>query len=420
MQKELIKRRIALLSIMLFILTITNPIMAFSPSSNNIYDGIDVSGWQGTIDYAEVKNAGIEIVYIKSSEGFSYTDPYFETNYTQAKANGLKVGFYHYVTARTTEQAEEQARFFASVVSGKNPDCRLAMDFESFGDLSVEEINQISQVFLETTQNLTGKDMVIYSNVSNARGVFSQELANSYPLWVAEYEVSEPVENGKWDTWVGWQYTSTGNVSGINGNVDRDYYTDGILLEDTSEVPEPEPSPTPNPTPEPENTTIYVIKYGDTLSSIAAKFNTTVEKLVELNNISNPNLIYAGRTLIIEITGDTEEGTSQSNTIRYTVKYGDTLNSLARRYNTTVQSIVTLNGIRNPNLIYVGQVLTIQRDDYTIYGDTNHKLYTVRYGDTLWAIARRYNTTINAIATLNGIQNPNRIYAGTVLRIPNY
>ena len=122
----------------LFIVVSTSiPSFAFGPSSSTIYQGIDVSSYQGNINFASVKNAGIDVVYIKSSEGQSYIDPYFEQNYQNAKANGLKVGFYHYVTARTVEQAQVQANFFARVISGKEPDCRLAMDFESFGNLSV-------------------------------------------------------------------------------------------------------------------------------------------------------------------------------------------------------------------------------------------------------------------------------------------
>ena len=58
------------------------PVYAFSPSSNVIYEGIDVSGWQGNIDYTQVKNSGIEIVYMKSSEGSNFVDPYFNQNYT--------------------------------------------------------------------------------------------------------------------------------------------------------------------------------------------------------------------------------------------------------------------------------------------------------------------------------------------------
>jgi len=100
------------------------------------------------INYEEVKNAGIEIVYIKSSQGTNITDPYFRTNYNNAKQNGLNVGFYHYVMARNEEEAIREAEYFSSVISGTSPDCRLAMDFENFGNLNVEEINRLSTIFL--------------------------------------------------------------------------------------------------------------------------------------------------------------------------------------------------------------------------------------------------------------------------------
>ena len=158
-----------------FIISTSVSSLAFGPSSSSIYQGIDVSSWQGNINFAQVKNAGIDIVYIKSSEGVSYIDPYFERNYQNAKANGLKVGFYHYVTARTVEEARNQANFFAKVISGKEPDCKLAMDFESFGNLSVNQINEISKVFLETLQNATNKEVLIYSKSYTARTILSSD-----------------------------------------------------------------------------------------------------------------------------------------------------------------------------------------------------------------------------------------------------
>ena len=90
--------------------------MALSPSSEPTYPGIDVSGYQGNIDYSKVAKAGIKIVYIKSSEGNSYVDSHFERNYTEAKKNGLKVGVYHFLTARSISQAEHQAQFFVSLI----------------------------------------------------------------------------------------------------------------------------------------------------------------------------------------------------------------------------------------------------------------------------------------------------------------
>ncbi len=386
------------------------PVYAFGPSSSNIYDGIDVSGWQGNIDYSEVASSGIEIVYMKASEGTSFVDPYFNQNYTNAKANGLKVGFYHYLTARSNSEAVAEANFFVSTISGMTPDCRLAMDFESFGNLSAEEINEIGLTFMQTVESLSGKEMVIYSDTSNASNIFGGGLTN-YPLWVAQYEVEEPTPNGNWDSWVGWQYTDAGEISGINGYVDRDRFTDGILLNENSEVPLPDNTNKPSA----GGTTTITIQRGQTLSGIALEYNTTVQILVELNNIANPNLIYAGSTLIVP-SGETPidtDGNSTSGQTIYVVQRGDTLNKIAAEFGTTARAIAVENNIRNINLIYVGQRLIIPTNRY----DLNHTLYKIQWGDTLWSISRRYGVPIATIVRLNRIQNPNLIYAGSTIRI---
>lgn len=390
-------------------------VFAFGPSSNIIYQGIDVSGYQGNINFREVKEAGIDIVYIKSSEGSNYIDSHFERNYEQARANGLKIGFYHYVTARTEEQARRQAQFFVSVISGKVADCKLAMDFESFGSLSREEINRIGLVFLQTVEQLSGKEVILYSNAYTANNIWRGELTN-YPLWVAQYGVNEPQNNGTWDSWAGWQYTDMGEVNGISTYVDRNRFTQEVLLDDTAIVPPVEQPEDPDqgegeggneqPT---TNTMEITIQWGDTLSELAIQYHTTVAELVRLNDIQNPNLIYAGETLIVP---SANEQTGQSQV--YTVKRGDTLSEIAMKYGTTVQAIAQDNNISNVNLIYPGQRLVI-RD--TCRYDCGHRIYTVKPGDSLWTIARRYNTTIANIVRLNRIQNPRLIYPGQIFRI---
>lgn len=97
--------------------------------------------------------------------------------------------------------AREQALFFAKVIAGKSSDCKLAMDFEDFGNLSIGQINEISKVFLETLEKETGSEVLIYSNTYSAKNIFSSSLSK-YPLWVAHYGVSKPSNNGKWNTWV--------------------------------------------------------------------------------------------------------------------------------------------------------------------------------------------------------------------------
>ena len=98
---------------------------------------------------------------------------------------------------------------------------------------------------------------------------------------------------------------------------------------------------------------IYTIKRGDTLSEIALEYSTTVVSLVELNNIKNPNLIYAGETLKIR-------SNNESIGSYYTIKRGDTLSEIALKFNTTVSELVKKNDIINPNLIYAGDRIRIK------------------------------------------------------------
>ena len=143
-------------------------VSAMEPAEGKIYEGIDVSAWQGDIDFAAVKAAGKEVVYIRASVGSNYIDPYFERNYNGAVANGLSVGFYHYMTATSISEAQEEARFFASVISGKAANCRPAMDYESFDGLSSGAVTSISLAFLETLEDATGQEVCLYSDAYNA------------------------------------------------------------------------------------------------------------------------------------------------------------------------------------------------------------------------------------------------------------
>ncbi len=236
-------------------------IFIFRVQAQDYIQGIDVSKWQGNINFTQVKNSGIEIVYMRSSVGNSYVDPFFRQNYTNAKANDLKVGFYHFVMARNEQQAVSEARFFASVISGLEVDCALAMDFETLSDLSKAEVNEIAQTFLETIKNLTGKEVIIYSDAYNANNVFDANLASNYSLWIAEYDVQSP-NSTNWNEWIGWQYTDVGKIDGIAGNVDRDYFTNAVLLEDNSSIPEVKPSENDSE----NNKIIYVrVVTGDTI-----------------------------------------------------------------------------------------------------------------------------------------------------------
>lgn len=343
-------RKVLLLFFITFILFLGFEVQAFPASSSPIYNGIDVSEWQGNIDFSKVKNSGIEVVYIRASEGYDYKDPYYLDNYKGAKSNDLKVGFYHYLTATNEEEALIQANFFVSVIKGLQVDCKLAMDFEYFDGLSVTEINEIAEIFLKEVSRLSGKETVIYSDAYNAKYTFSNTLAQIYPIWVADYDVTSP-GNGNWNTWVGFQYSDRGIINGINSFVDKDYFTNDILLSNSTEIPTNTSTETPN------NISYIIVQSGNTLSQIAARYNTSYEYLAKINNIQNPNLIYIGEKLEVPILENNYINDTSHKL--YIIKFGNTLSQIANKFDVSIQSIITLNNISNPNLIFAGSTLRI-------------------------------------------------------------
>lgn len=376
------------------------PARAIPPSGGRQYRGIDISEFQGEIDFEEVRRSGIEAVYIRVGAG-EYTDEYFAENYERAKAAGLKIGFYHYVTARSVDEGRRQARFFASLAAGREPDMRLAMDFEYFGSLSVSQINAISEAYLDELTALTRREAVIYSDLSNARNIFSRALAEKYPLWAAQYGADEPSANGKWREWVGFQYTDEGRVGGIYGNVDRNIFTEGIFLSDSWRIDGEKQTSVRART---RTLTVYV-RAGDTLWAIAREYGTTVEAITRENKIVDPNKIFAGERLRITLParGSGEE--------IYTVRRGDTPISIAGKFGVTLSALEDRNGLERGETIYAGDKLSIPG------AGMSGEFYVVRPGDTLFYISRRTGVPIRTLVGINRIKDPDLIYAGEHLKL---
>lgn len=253
--------------------------------ADRLYRGIDVSSYQGGIDFEQVRLSGIEAVYIKAGEGGGITDPYFLINYEGAMQAGLIFGFYFYVTAQSPLQARQQANDFYQLIHDRSYPARPAMDFENFAGLNSEQINQIGLAFLEELERLTGVTPMIYSSAYSAKTIWSESFAR-FPLWIADYSSQDDFPSGTpWDTWSGYQYSDTGTVPGITGNVDLNRFRENIQIVTTEE-------------PAPEET-FYTVKSGDTLWEIARLCNTTVPAIASLNGITHPDMIYAGQILRI-------------------------------------------------------------------------------------------------------------------------
>lgn len=378
------------------------------------YKGIDISNWQGSVDFSEVKNSGVQIVYIEATEGNFYTDPYLQEFYEGASNNGLLLGFYHFFSPSVS--AEDQARYFTDAISGMTSDCRLVLDLEEAGSYGPGELSSIANEFLENVEANTGLSGALYTYASFSNNNIEPGYGlERYPLWIAEYGTSTPESNPIWgSSYAGWQYSDTGYVPGVNGNCDLDTFNSEILLNSKVTI-------AGSRKPESENSAIkyYVVQPGNTLTGIAARFGTTVQALVQLNNISNPNLIYVGQ--VLKIYGNNKVQRKNNNfSGTYVVQSGDTLSGIALRFGTTVQELVQLNDISNPNLIYVGEILKLPVSNSVKSGVSSKQYqttYVVQSGDTLSGIATRFGTTVQYLARINGIVNPNLIYVGQVLKI---
>ncbi|WP_258280690.1 GH25 family lysozyme [Clostridium sp. CM027] len=190
--------------------------------------GIDISSYQQNVDLKKVKNSGIEIVYIKATEGINYKNPLLQSQYSGAIEAGLKIGFYHFLRANDPIL---EAKHFLSVIEGLSSDCKYVIDVE---------------VALGQTVTKTSSNVRLFANylISNNKEVciytgdyfYANNLNSSVkdiPLWVAHYGAAKPdVIN-----YIGFQYSSSGGVDGINGPVDLNEFKSDIFINSVSHVP---------------------------------------------------------------------------------------------------------------------------------------------------------------------------------------
>lgn len=170
------------------------------------------------------------------------------------------------------------------------------------------------------------------------------------------------------------------------------------------------------------NFLIHTVQAGETLTDIAALHGVSTAALVRLNGLRNPDQLAVGQRLRVPMNDNRPSrpenrppmgGNRPPREEIYVVEAGDTLGEIAFRYGTTVPVLVRLNGLDDPDVLFVGQELRVPRVP-TRPGEW----YEVQPGDTLFAIAQEYNTTVEALIRLNNITTPNLIYPGERLRLP--
>ncbi|PAV35803.1 glycoside hydrolase, partial [Bacillus licheniformis] len=268
-----------------------------------------------------------------------------------ANAVGIKTGAYHFARFGSKSEALAEARFFLSVANKVHLTYPLVLDLEvNQRNVSKSVLTDAAVAFLREVEK-AGYFAMIYSGKSFLENCLDESKLKPFALWVARYNNTLGRHADI------WQYSDCGRVAGISGNVDMNIcYRDGLRAQ-VAVTTEKAATVKPVSNKKPVKTeTVYTVKKGDTLSEIAQKNNTTVKALQNLNNIKDANKIYVGQKLKISGSPSTASNKKQY----YTIKSGDTLSGISKRFNTSIKTLQAWNGIKNANKIYAGQKIRVR------------------------------------------------------------
>jgi lysozyme len=198
---------------------VTGQAAAMQASEPSYTSGIDVSHYQGEVDWPDVAGDGVRFAFIKATDGVADVDPRFARNWAGAKAAGVVRGAYHFF--RPSRDAEQQAAHFLGVATMDDMALPPALDVEITGGLGRPALQDGIRTWLETVQAALGCKPVVYTDPSFWRTSVAADFS-AYPLWLACY-ANEPEIPAPWQTWTFWQHDDAGAVNGISGQVDLDY-----------------------------------------------------------------------------------------------------------------------------------------------------------------------------------------------------
>lgn len=341
--------------------------------------GIDVSQWQGNIDWQKVKGAGVQFAMLRAGYGRNNLDTKFHRNAQGAAAAGIPVGLYWFSYALNVEMARREAQYAVELAKKYKITWPIAYDLE-YDTVSYAVKNgvaitkslatQMAIAFCEEIKRL-GYIPMVYTNLDYLNRYFDRSKL-PYDLWYAQYASTASVADKEI-----WQYSSKGSVPGIAGNVDMNHG-----YKDYGNGGDSKPDPAPTPSPAPSGTTLNLAvavmqgKYGagqdrknalgtryqevqDFINHIAsASTDTLVAEVMQgkYGNGETRKTVLGGRYKAVQ---DKIDGKG-SGVVYYTVRSGDTLSGIAAKYGTTYQKLAQMNGIANPNKIYAGQKIRVK------------------------------------------------------------
>lgn len=333
---------------------------------------IDVSHHNGTINWEQVKNSKtVDGVIIRCAYSTNFVDKQFDSNVAGCEKYGIPFGLYIYSLAKTTAQAEKEADVAIRCAKGHELSYPIYFDAEESGTEGYAEA--CARAFCAKIE-AAGYWAGVYANKSWWDN-YLKNLGNRYTTWVARYN---PTLGRDADM---WQYTSTGSVSGISGNVDLNYCYRNLYEEITGN----KNTTTDTGTVTPGGTTLDLIvgvrqgKYGNGIDRAKKLGTRYAEVQAAINHIENTDVkalanevkagVYGnGDTRKIALGSRYEEvqkvingSTTSATPVYYMVRSGDTMSGIAKKYGTTVSNLQKLNpSITNVNKIYVGQKVRVK------------------------------------------------------------
>ena len=326
---------------------------------------IDVSTWNGNIDWNKVYKSGVRYAMIRSSFGVenpNQIDNKFVRNITNAVRAGVKCGVYHYSYAQSAFEAKREAEFCLKTIKGYKIDLPVAFDIEDSSQthLGKDTLTSIVIAFCDRIKSAGYRPMLYCNPNWLCNYLHKDKLINKYDIWLANWGVSAPSYNCAI-----WQYSENGSVPGVSGSVDMNWiYKDYISTKPATTKPVTKPSN---------------VKKTDYSVKVTAQAGLNVRKgagtnyniitalkcgtVVTVSKVSG-NWGYVGKYggwICLDYTAKVgTTSTVKSDKVYYTVKSGDTLSYIAYKYNTTVDKLVSLNNIKNRDLIYVGQRIRVK------------------------------------------------------------
>lgn len=320
--------------------------------------GIDIFNGSGEADFEAAKAAGLQFCIARCGYGQdmeSQDDGQFQRNYDQCKALGIPLGSYFYTYATTVDGAESEKAHLKRLLSGKSLELPVFIDMEDAdgykarnGGVPDQQTNTDIIKALCEYVKSLGFKPGFYVNKDWSENHVCMDQLSEYAFYYARPGQDQP--DKPCYLWQDQIGSTGGHFPGVKDDSPGTCDTDMLM----NELPEKKPAVPPEPPASvaftyPET---YTVQSGDTLSGIASKFGTTYQKLAALNGIANPNIIYVGQVIQLSESAPESPSTSEQT---YTVQPGDTLSGIASQFGTTYQRLAEINGISDPNIIHIGQ-----------------------------------------------------------------